>query len=142
MIEQDLTDNRIVRSPQTALGHSLESALLMLHGALSIEDLWQAALRASRTALEIHNASMALFPAENSAGTLRVSNPIPDSKFNAAKSDALAAVDAFLAKHPGACVLHVSDDVPEGSLIETAFNKYFLEPESSLFGYFNDFSRA
>ena len=144
MIEQDLADNGIVSRPKTALGYWLEPALLMLHGALSIEDLWQAALRASRAALNIHNVSMALFPAESSAATLRVSNPIPDSRLNAAKGDVLAAVDAFLAKHPEACVLYVSNEVQEGSLIETAFNKYFLESESSRFAalmIFREFGR-
>ena len=47
----------------------------MLYGALTIEELWKASVTALRTAMAIHDLSMALFPAEKSAGTLRVSNP-------------------------------------------------------------------
>ncbi len=129
MKEQDFVGNGIVQGPQTALSASLEPALLMLHGALTIEELWQAAVMALRTAMATHDLSMALFPAENSAGTLRVSNPLPDLKIHAAKIDSMSPVHAVLARHSDACVLRISDDVTEGSLIETPFYKNFMEPK-------------
>ena len=99
--ERDLAGKGTVQSPQIVLPASLEPALLMLYGALTIEELWKASVTALRTAMAIHDLSMALFPAEKSAGTLRVSNPVPNLKLYAAKIDAMSPVHAVLARDPG-----------------------------------------
>jgi DNA-binding CsgD family transcriptional regulator len=133
MKAQDLAREKIVQGPEIALPASLGPALLMLHRALIIEELWQGVLMALQAALEIHNVSMALFPAENSAGILLVSNPASDSKLDSTKIDAMSPAHAFLARRPGACVLRVSDAVQERPFIETPFYKNFVEPEGSRF---------
>ena len=108
---------------------SFEPSLLILHAALSIEELWQAVSKAAQAAFNCCNLTMVLFPAENSFGTLRSSNAVPDLKLYAAIIEATDPVHAVLARYPKECVLRLSDDMPEASFIETAFYKNFMEPE-------------
>ena len=112
---------------------SVEPTLLVLHKTLVIEELWRAALVALREALRVHDASMALFPAEKSAGIFRVSNTVRDSELNGTEIDAMSILQALLVRDPGASVVRINDDFPEESRVESAFCENCLQSESSRF---------
>ncbi|MFZ0708424.1 MAG: helix-turn-helix transcriptional regulator [Terrimicrobiaceae bacterium] len=106
-----------------------EPGLLNLHEALDIDEFWQAATKALRSALPFHNMSMSLSPSKDAPGSFRVSFPVADPKLYAAKIEAMVPVYAILARHPKARVLRLSDEVSIGSLIGTPFYKNFMAPE-------------
>ena len=101
----------------------------MVHGALSVEEFWMAATRILRFALTFHQSSMALLPAGNSPGALRVSNPVPDLGLYGAKMEAMAPVYVISMRNPTARAVRLSDHVPLESLIGTPFYKNFMKPE-------------
>jgi DNA-binding CsgD family transcriptional regulator len=118
-----------IANPRVSALAPCEPELLILHGALDIEQFWEAVIIALRSALMFHHSSMALLPAERFPGTLRVSNPVAHLKLYAAKIEAMAPVYAILARNPNACVLRLSDEVSIESLTGTPFYKNFMKPE-------------
>jgi DNA-binding CsgD family transcriptional regulator len=101
----------------------------MLHGALSVEELWQAINGGLRTAITFHHVSMALLPNGNSPGVLRVSNPVANLRLYAAKIEAMAPVYGILTRNPNACVVRLSDELPIEAFSRTPFYKNFMKPE-------------
>ena len=103
--------------------------LVTLHGALNVEELWQAINKTLRSTLRFHHCSMALQPRENGPASLRVSNPVADLRLYAAKIEAMAPVYAILTRNPTARVLRLSDEIPIESLSLTPFYRNFMKPE-------------
>jgi hypothetical protein len=82
----------------------------MVHGALSVEEFWRAASRILRSKLAFHQSSMALLPAGNSPGALRVATQWPIRLY--AKMEAMAPVYVISMRNPTARAVRLSDYVP------------------------------
>jgi DNA-binding CsgD family transcriptional regulator len=118
---------------QSALPASFEPALLALHSALIVEELWQGVLMALQAALEIEDVAMALYPAEKSAGILRVTNSVRDLQFDFTNPEATSVLQALLDQCSGVSVLRVPHDGTEGAVVESTFGKNVSQLVSSRF---------
>ncbi len=115
--------------PLVRMGENeLDQALLKLHAAVEMEDLWESAKQTLHLALPLHFICMCLRPFALMPSTVFRERAPFASEEEFQLFQEINPVQTYLTMRPGATLVRMSDIVPVGKLFRSAFYQRFMRP--------------